>query len=1148
MAQASPRKSYPDHQAMWSDLMEEIKRRYPIDKALDDMTGGVDWRSRGPVRKAICPFHVDKSPSFTANTEMGVFYCFGAGCGASGNVFTLVRDTLGVTPRQAVIEAADLANVTVPAELRERAKSGPQTRGPRPAAQGQTPGYKPGAVREIPTDIKPSDLQPIPRGVRAPIPGQWFSVWQNGGRDGSKEYRKKNYKPEMVHVYRDLEGRPLMAVLRCLKKEGGKFFIPVRLAEPRQDCPAHLRERATGNRLAYINEGPALGHKRPVYGIEDVAAWHARGGRKILFVEGEKCRDAAKRFLTAFDPEGQWLVLSAMGGASSTIYADWEPLLRGLDRKVRALVWQDADKPLERPDGRFEDRQKLYAGQLMTSLLQGAIDLGIDPGLIDPNWIIPPEGVESGWDLADAEAEGWTADQVYQHISTQNRPMSEDMIVTRAAARATTGAEEPAADGSEVADPSGPFDEFLADELDVSWVADEDDEEEPDMSRGEAQAKVRDEDGEDTAVSIDLLPDEGQDGVDDLEPAPAETAAEAANAEPAEEPSEEGNQDGDEPRPELQDAEHEIARNPMIENEYFRALGYLDNVDYFMSMTSRQVFALSPSAFTQQNLLHLAPLEFWKELCPKIDHRNNTRNNNNNNGNGGNNGNGENPVIGIDWTIAYDMMIQACYMAGRWDPRREVRQGARQDGRSIVFHTGEKLHVSGEGTLDICDFQGRHVYTTGPLARTPDFEQPFLAGAPEIEEYLDIIRRLNWRPETREMSIMAMFGWVMISPICGILEWRPHLYLDGERGAGKTWILDNLINPALGDYAERVVSNTSEPGLRNILNNRSIPVIFDEAEGEDKDARKRMDGVLRLARHSASGNKAIVAQGVSGGGGSRFFSTSSTFLLTSILLQLEAAADKTRFGRARLASGHRYTAFVETIEEPAARLLTREFSDRLVARIVLRAPDYKETYQLMVEALCLRGVERRVADVYGTFATGAWLALRDGVPEDIGEAANFLGDKFNVVGQVMDFNEEMREDRDHHRVLREISSADLRIETRNSGAINMQVGGLLEVASGHVGEDDIMISQEEASEQLRKIGLRLDAPDADGRYKRVLIHKNSPAIRNMLEKTPYARGYVDVIHQAEGVTMGPTTRFGPGIGSSRTIIVPLEYFFVEGSE
>lgn len=1134
MAHAKTRDYQAESGVMWETLMDDIKRRYPIDKALDDMTGGVEWRSTGgSIRKACCPFHVDKSPSFQVNVEMGVFHCFGAGCGASGNVFTLVRDTLNVSRRQAVIEAADLAGIMVPDELRAQAKAGPRKGMSALPHRPRTPGYKPGEVREVPASIKPCDLTPIPKGVPGPRVGQWFSVWQNGGRDTSKSFEKKSYRPEMVHVYRNLEGRPLMVVLRCKKREGGKFFIPIRLAEPREDCPAYLRQPATENRLAYINEGPALGHRRPVYGVEDIAAWHKRGGRKILFVEGEKCRDAAVRMVKSFDSDGDWLVLSAMGGANSTIYADWAPLMQGLDRKVRALVWQDADSPLERKDGSMEDRQRLYAGQLTTSLLQGAIDHGVDPSLIDPNWIIPPEGVESGWDLADARDEGWSPDDVHNHIVTQNRPVTEDMIVTRAPSPAPAGAEQPDAEGVEVPALSGPFDDIAADELDASWVADEDFEEN-DMPARELQAHIHGEDdtvengdmtatGEtDEAASIDLLPDEGQADLDDLEPA-VRNVDEVQDAAPD---AGIGQAPGDDEL--VYDREHEIARNPMVENDYFCALGYLDGIDYFMSMTSRQVFALSPGAFTQANLLHLAPLDFWREIHPKEDQRS--------------------KAIGVDWTAAFDGMIQACYLAGPWDPRREVRQGARMDGRTIVFHTGDKLHVNGEGTLDTRDFKGRNVYTIGPSARTPDFSRPFEAESAEIRQYLDIIRRLNWRAETREMSILAMFGWVMISPICGILDWRPHLYLDGERGAGKTWILDHLINPALGDYAERVVSNTTEPGLRNMLNNRSIPVIFDESEGEDKEARKRMDTVLRMIRHATSGTKAKVLQGVSGGGGSRFFSTSSSFLLTSILLQLEAAADKTRFGRARLASGRRYTDFVETIEGPAAELLTPEFADRLVARIVLRAPDYRDTYKAMVEALCARGIERRVADVYGTFATGAWLALHDGAPEDMGEAADFLGREFDVVGQVEEHNDEMREDRDHHRVLREISSSELRIETRNGGPMTVQVGALLELAAGVVGEDDIVLSQDEAAEKLRSLGMRLDAPDDDGRHKRVFIHKNSPALRRMLEKTPYARGYVDVIHQAEGVELGPTMRFGSGIGSSRTIIVPLEYFYVEGAQ
>lgn len=1119
-----------DRSAMWENLMDEVKRRYPIDRALDDMTGGVKWQGRGgQVRKACCPFHVDKTPSFQANVSMGVFYCFGAGCGASGNVFTLVRDTLGVTPRQAVLEAAALCGVTVPDELKlagdDRIR--PAIRPRRPA----TPTYRPGQVREIPADIDPCDLLELPDGVRMPEPGRWFPVWQDGGRHNDKPFVKKNYLPEMVHVYRNLGGQPIMAVLRCRKREGGKFFIPVRLAEPSADCPAFLREAATGDKLAFINEGPTEGTRRPVYGVEDIAEWHRRRGNKILFVEGEKCRDAAKRFVSSFDPYGEWLVLSPMGGASSTPYADWTPLLSGLDRKIRGLVWQDADAELLRPDGRREDRQKLYAGQLMTSLIQGAIDQGVDHTLIDPNWITPPKSVESGWDLADAEEQGWSAEQVRDHIVRHNKRMSADMIVTRAPVRDAAGAERPDASGAEVPCAEGPFDLPLADGLDAAWV-DDDIEEDIEMTSGEpsliaVQPEAGSHDGisfgpepraEAGAIDFDLLPDEGLDDVEDL----GEGVA-LADPEPV---ARAGQDHADD---DLVDMDEAIERNPMIANEHFRALGYLDNVDYFMSMTSKQVFALPPSGFTQQNLLHLAPLDYWRETFTKAP-------------------SGRNNEPGIDWISAYDGMVRACYLAGPWDPRREVRQGARLDGPGVVFHTGDKLYIGGEGTCDISDFKGRYCYTIGPSARTPAFDNPFPADAPEIRQFLDILSRLNWRPQTREMSILATFGWVVISPICGVLDWRAHLYLDGERGSGKTWILENLILPALGDYAERVVSNTTESGIRNLVNFRSMPVVFDEAEGEDKEARQRMDGILRLARHSASPGNSVVAHGVSGGGSQRYFSTSSTFLLTSIMPQLEAAADKTRFGRARLSSGRNYGEFVRDIEAPAADLLTPEFSDRLVARIIMRAPDYKATYRLMVEALCHRGVERRVADVYGTFAAGAWLALRDDRPADMGDAALFLGDEFKVVDQVVDFNDEMREDRDHHRVLRHIAASEIRMDTRAAGQITVQVGALIEAACGIVGDDDGLVSQKDAAERLRRIGIRIEVSDTGARPGEVFIHKNSPALIDMLAKTAYARGYVDVIHQAEGVTMGPVKRFGPGLGSSRTIVVPLEYFFIEGDD
>jgi len=70
-----------------------------------------------PLRKAgrsfmgRCPFHEEKTPSFSVSQEKGVYHCFG--CGKSGNMFTFVMDTENVTFFDAVKLLADKANVTI---------------------------------------------------------------------------------------------------------------------------------------------------------------------------------------------------------------------------------------------------------------------------------------------------------------------------------------------------------------------------------------------------------------------------------------------------------------------------------------------------------------------------------------------------------------------------------------------------------------------------------------------------------------------------------------------------------------------------------------------------------------------------------------------------------------------------------------------------------------------------------------------------------------------------------------------------------------------------------------------------------------------------------------------------------------------------
>src|SRR5690606_27531026 len=116
-------------------------------------------------------------------------------------------------------------------------------------------------------------------------------------------------------------------------------------------------------------------------------------------------------------------------------------------------------------------------------------------------------------------------------------------------------------------------------------------------------------------------------------------------------------------------------------------------------------------------------------------------------------------VSGIDWTRAANDLIQNCYAAGAWEPRLQVSQGARIDGRKVVFNTGTRLYVEGrEGTCRLQDFQGRYCYTVGPTTRTPAFDAPFAADSKEIKELLRIIQAIDWRSGTSELSVLSLFG------------------------------------------------------------------------------------------------------------------------------------------------------------------------------------------------------------------------------------------------------------------------------------------------------------------------------------------------------------------------------------------------------
>ena len=107
---------YPD------EVIEEVRMKNDI---VDVISGYVKLQKKGANYFGLCPFHNEKSPSFSVSPGKQMYYCFG--CGAGGNVLTFVMEYENYTFQEALSHLADRAGVDLPKmeyskEAREQAE------------------------------------------------------------------------------------------------------------------------------------------------------------------------------------------------------------------------------------------------------------------------------------------------------------------------------------------------------------------------------------------------------------------------------------------------------------------------------------------------------------------------------------------------------------------------------------------------------------------------------------------------------------------------------------------------------------------------------------------------------------------------------------------------------------------------------------------------------------------------------------------------------------------------------------------------------------------------------------------------------------------------------------------------------------------
>lgn len=90
-------------------FLDELRSRNDIETVIGEY---MDLRRRGHVLTGLCPFHNEKTPSFTVYPDTQSFYCFG--CGAGGEIITFTRKFYNLDFVEAVKQLADRAGMALP--------------------------------------------------------------------------------------------------------------------------------------------------------------------------------------------------------------------------------------------------------------------------------------------------------------------------------------------------------------------------------------------------------------------------------------------------------------------------------------------------------------------------------------------------------------------------------------------------------------------------------------------------------------------------------------------------------------------------------------------------------------------------------------------------------------------------------------------------------------------------------------------------------------------------------------------------------------------------------------------------------------------------------------------------------------------------
>lgn len=556
---------------------------------------------------------------------------------------------------------------------------------------------------------------------------------------------------------------------------------------------------------------------------------------------------------------------------------------------------------------------------------------------------------------------------------------------------------------------------------------------------------------------------------------------------------------------------------------HIRPLGFHHGVYFYLPSATREIIDIKASEHKPHNLVEMAPLEFWEAAFPPASEKSTT---------------------GANWLAAARWLMDSCQKVGLYDINCSRGRGVWfDDGRTIV-HLGDRLVIDGD-VFEIDEYEGRFVYERGHALPAPAFDDPL--NDAESYELLEVFSMLRWE---NPLSALLMGGWVAASMICGALDWRPHCWLTGMSGSGKSYIQSHIVNPLLKDIGIAVASSTTEAGIRHSLHSDALPVIFDEAEAEDQRAQSRIQGILELARVASSDTGGDIRKG-SSGGRAQIYRMRSMFFFASVGVSLKQQADISRFVVLNLgtpapawdkAAKAREAEQFRHLQALVERVIRKDTASRLLGRLITMIPMIRANTEMFTSAAAEVLGSQRMGDQMGVLLACAWAMTSSGL---IGrdEAIQW------IKGSDWEEHLEATMEADQDRCKNFILSHLLRVDSGDT-THTRSVGELVTIAAAM--DNEPRIAAKDAGEELERIGLKVeDRPlGENGRLTKVLfVHPTHARLGVILKETTWSCNWNKILGRLAGARATGTTSVRCGaLNPMRGIWIPLSSLFGDDRE